>query len=119
VPLEPFPHAVESLFALAETFRLHFATSRLAKARGATVKWLREHGFPDHDLHFLKHGEKHSSLGRFDISVEDDPDQAIAFAESGFGLNILIAHPWNSEVKIEENLLRANNWQSVVGILLP
>ncbi len=117
--LEPFPHAVESLFSLADSYKLHFATSRLPKARGATVKWLKEHGLPEHDLHFLKHGEKHASLGRFDVSIEDDPDQANAFAESGFGMNILIAHPWNSGVKVEENLLRANNWPSVLGILLP
>ena len=55
--IEPITDAVEGLRQIAEHGHVHLATSRLRKARAATVQWLDHHGFPDHDLHFLRHGE--------------------------------------------------------------
>jgi uncharacterized HAD superfamily protein len=75
--------AIEGLRKLAELGIIHLATSRLRKARRATVEWLEKHEFPKHDLHFVKHGEKHAALKRFRVAVEDDYDQAVAFATIG------------------------------------
>ena len=93
--VEPMPGAVEGLRRLAECGTIHLATSRLPKARKTTVEWLERHGFPDHDLHFLRHGEKHAALKRFTAAVEDDYDQAAAFACLGETPCFLIRHPWN------------------------
>src|SRR5215475_6547536 len=73
--VEPMPGAIEGLHLLAEHGIVHLATSRLRKARMTTVEWIEHHGFPDHDLHFLRHGEKHAALKRFTAAVEDDYDQ--------------------------------------------
>src|SRR5690606_9407853 len=67
--IEPVPGVQEQLQRLSDHYVLHFATSRLPAARRATIEWLQRHQFPPHDLHFLKHGEKHISLGRFEASV--------------------------------------------------
>lgn len=116
--IQPVPGVQASLSRLTEHYSLHFATSRLPEARTATIRWLEDNEFPPHDLHFLKHGEKHFSLGRFDASVEDDPDQATAFSKSGIGINFVIAHPWNESVVEHRNLRRVPGWNEIVEMLL-
>lgn len=63
--VQPIEGVQNHLRRLSETFDIHLATSRLPKARRTTVEWLENHSFPPYDLHFLKHGEKHVSLGKF------------------------------------------------------
>jgi len=81
--IQPFPGAVEGLRQLERVGTIHFATSRLAKARRVTVEWLDNHKFPPHHLHFLKYGQKHATLRSFSAAVEDEYDQGKAFAEVG------------------------------------
>ena len=69
---------------LAQKFDLHLATSRLPKARRVTIEWLEKHDFPAHDLHFLKHGNKHVSLGQFAAAVEDHYEQWFGRSEPGY-----------------------------------
>jgi uncharacterized HAD superfamily protein len=76
----PMTGAESALRALEEYGGIHFATSRLPKARKATVEWLETHKFPEHNLHFLKHGKKHEVLKGFTAAIEDDYDQAVEFA---------------------------------------
>ncbi len=111
--IKPVEGAQECLRRLSDKFTLHFATSRLPKARRATLEWLDDHGFPEHDIHFLKHGEKHISLGAFAVSVEDDLDQALAFASAGFGMNFVIAHPWNAALAQSANVCRVSGWKAI------
>lgn len=94
--LMPYPGIQRTLSRLSERFELHFATSRLSMARTATSQWLADHEFPDDiRLHFLQRGEKHLSLGHFFASVEDDLEQAMAFAHAGVH-SFVLAHPWNT-----------------------
>ena len=69
--VEPMPRAIEGLRRLSGRGTVHLATSRLRKARKTTAKWLDAHGFPDHNLNFLEHEEKHASLKSFTAAVED------------------------------------------------
>lgn len=115
--IEPVPGVQEHLNRLGERYMLHLATSRLPQARKTTIEWLERHRFPPHDLHFLKHGEKHISLGRFDASVEDDPAQACAFANAGFAMNFVIAHPWNTSISDAATLRRVSSWNEIIDML--
>ena len=45
--------AVEGLRKLSDYGTIHLATSRLPKARKATIEWLEQNRFPTHDLHFF------------------------------------------------------------------
>jgi cytidine deaminase len=109
--------SLPSLERIGESYAIHFATSRLPAARSATIEWLDANGFPPHDLHFLKHGEKHVTLGGFDVSVEDDPAQVSAFDSAGFGLNIVMNHPWNTALQESGTIRRAHSWAEIERML--
>lgn len=112
--VEPMPGAVEGLRKLAEIGTVHLATSRLPKARKATIEWLEQHQFPAHDLHFLRHGEKHAALKRFTAAVEDDYDQAAAFAYLGETPCYLIRHPWNRSRYALRGVQWVTSWDEVI-----
>jgi uncharacterized HAD superfamily protein len=118
ISLEPLPGAIEGLRQLAEHGTVHIATSRLRKARRATIDWLEKHGFPEHDLHFLRHGEKHAALKRFTAAVEDDYDQAVAFATLGETPCFLIRHPWNRDRKAVEGVAWVDGWSELTDQLI-
>jgi hypothetical protein len=58
--VEPLPGAIEGIRTVAAHGVVHLATSRLPKARKTTIEWLEKHDLSGHDLHFLRHGEKHA-----------------------------------------------------------
>jgi uncharacterized HAD superfamily protein len=116
--IEPMPGAMEGLSRLAEHGTLHLATTRLRQARKATVEWLERHKVPDHNLHFLRHGEKHLVLNRLTAAVEDDYDQAVAFATLGETPCFLIRHPWNRDRDAVEGIQWVNDWSELTDRLL-
>ncbi len=113
----PVPGVQDQLDQLASAFDLHFATSRLPKARRTTIQWLENYKFPLHDLHFLKHGEKHASLGNFYAAVEDHYEQAVDFAKTRIR-SYLIEHPWNKGKEAVDNLRWVLGWPELVALLL-
>ncbi len=115
--VEPYPGIQKILRELSQTFELHLATSRLYRARAGTIAWLTNHDFPDDiRLHFLRSGEKHLSMGRFFAAVEDELNQAIAFAHAGIH-SFVRAHPWNT--KGQNGLLhRYRTWEEIASALL-
>ena len=115
--VEPVEGIQRYLDALEPAFDIHIATARLPEARRVTVEWLEDHRFPRHDLHFLRHGEKHKSLGQFLASVEDDYEQAVSFANSGTK-SFLLEHPWNVGKPRAQNLTWSENWTCLSTTLL-
>lgn len=111
--VEPVDGVARHLFALADAFDLHLATSRLPAARRTTVEWLEYHKFPTHDLHFLKHRKKHCSLGQFDAVIEDDYHQGIAFARNGTPC-YLLEHPWNRAKPPVDEVQWVRDWPDLV-----
>jgi uncharacterized HAD superfamily protein len=116
--IQPVSGAVEGLRQLADRSTVHFATSRLPKARRTTVEWLENHSFPPHDLHFLKHGEKHASLRPFTAAVEDDYEQGVAFATLGETPCFLLRHPWNQTKPVVDGVQWVDTWPELIECLL-
>ncbi|HEV3437895.1 MAG TPA: hypothetical protein VG122_11075 [Gemmata sp.] len=116
--VEPMPGAIEGLRRLSENGIVHLATSRLRKARKTTVEWIEHHGFPDHDLHFLRHGEKHAALKEFTAAVEDDYEQAVSHAKIGKTPCFLIRHPWNRNGEPIEDVEWVDDWSKLTEHLL-
>lgn len=113
----PYPGIQSILLELSQTFELHLATARMYRARAGTVAWLLKHNFPqDIRLHFLRSGEKHLSMGRFFAAVEDELNQAIAFAHAGIH-SFLRAHPWNATGQ-NTLLHRFATWEEIASELL-
>ena len=115
--IEPLPGAIDSLRQLMRAATLHVATSRLRKARPATVEWLDKHEVPDHYLHFVKHNQKHACLRGVIAAVEDDYEQAVDFAKSGITC-FLIGHPWNASRPKIEGVEWADSWGELTSRLL-
>lgn len=115
--VEPVEGIQKYLGALESVFDIHIATARLPEARRATVEWLEDHRFPRHDLHFLRHGEKHKSLGQFLASVEDSYEQAADFACTGT-TSFLLEHPWNLGKPAVPGLSWSANWTDLSTSLL-
>ena len=87
---------------------MHIVTTRLRRARKPTIEWLERWNLPDHSLHFVKHGEKHTVLGKFVASVEDHREQAEQFAAVGT-TSYILAHPWN-ETAPTSSTIRLQDW---------
>ncbi len=115
--IQPMPGAVDALRRLAKYGTIHLATSRLRVARAATAEWLDSHDFPDHELHFLKHGKKHSSLRSFAAAVEDYYEQAVDFAALGTP-SFLIRHPWNQDREPVDGVQWVENWEELIEYLM-
>lgn len=115
--IQPVQGVQEHLHRLSTVFDIHLATSRLPKARRTTIEWLEAYRFPPHDLHFLKHGEKHASLGKFVAAVEDHYEQAVELARSGIPCYVL-EHPWNREKPAVSNVYRVKDWPELTEQLL-
>ena len=115
--IPPLDDSQRCLEMLSQRFKLHFVTSRLPKARQATIEWLEKNRFPKHDLHFLRHGEKHVVLRPFFAAVEDDYGQAKLFAQAGTAC-YLIEHPWNKAKLDFEGVHRVGNWIKLTEALL-
>lgn len=115
--IRPFSGAIEGLHVLARETKLHIATSRLRKARRTTVEWLDKFGIPDHDLHFVKHNEKHFALGSFIAAVEDDYEQAVEFAKRNITC-FLMEHPWNESKRKIEGIHWVDTWPDLTERLL-
>lgn len=116
--IQPFPGAIDGLRQLAKQYTLHIATSRIPKARRITVEWLESHCFPLHDLHFLKHREKHASFRPFSAAVEDDYDQAKAFVKDCGTPCFLLRHPWNQTKPAVEGIHWVDTWTELTACLL-
>ncbi len=110
--IQPEPGVQSALKLISEKFEIHLATSRLAKARRPTIEWLENHGFPPHDLHFLKHGEKHLSLGTFTAAIEDHYEQAVDFAMCGTP-TFLLQHPWNTGKPQTSSVYWVSSWSDL------
>lgn len=118
--IEPMPGAVQAIGRLVEIATVHLATSRMHKARKATIDWLEENKFSQRcDLHFLKHGEKHAALKHFTAAVEDDYDQAVGYAMIGGTPCYLVRHPWNrSRPKLPNVTPVENDWPKLTEALI-
>jgi uncharacterized HAD superfamily protein len=111
--VEPMDGAVAAILDLADYCSIHIATARLPIARRTTVEWLEALGLPVHNLHFLRHGEKHAALRIFNLTIEDDYDQAAAFARVQGTTSLLMRHPWNKGKPSSANLQWVDGWEDV------
>lgn len=77
------------------------------------MEWLDNHGFPPHDLHFLKPGEKHASLRKFTAAIEDDYAQAHSFATIANTPCFVLKHPWNATKPQIPDVIWVPDWREL------
>lgn len=115
--LKPINGALRNIQMLACKAEIHFVTSRLPSTMTATAEWLRQNGLADNPLHYCEHRAKHLLAKKYAAVVEDDYDQAVAFAQLGVP-SFLIAHPWNWNRERVPLLYWHNQWDAVGHELL-
>jgi len=114
--VEPSHEAMHALNDLSRDFEIDIVTSRLPQAKEPTENWLVQHSMPFDQLLFVGHRQKHAGSHAFFAAVEDDYDQAVAFAAKKIPC-ILICHPWNRTKEPREGIQWANSWSQVATIL--
>jgi hypothetical protein len=116
--LSPISGSLEGIFELMNYFDLHLITTRLPIARISTLVWLEKYRFPPLNIHFVRHGEKHLSLGHAFAAVEDHYEQAVSFAIGG-ARSFLLSHPWNLNKPAIAGITWAESWPSLTQNLIP
>jgi uncharacterized HAD superfamily protein len=116
--LRPQNGARDGIIELSKIFSVHFVTARLQQARRATIAWL-EKVFPSvsYGLHFVGQAEKHEVMGEMVAAVEDDFEQALAFANRGVKA-VVMDQPWNRSGVLTSNMRRCHGWRELPKILL-
>jgi uncharacterized HAD superfamily protein len=112
----PVESAAEALAKISSRFEVILVTSRLDVVRKNTEDWLKQHKFHYSELLYSRHGHKHERAEKFEFAVEDDREQAYAFALSGVKA-MLFAHPWNV-IGPESPLIRASTWHDIADLML-
>lgn len=115
--VDPMLGAVKGMQQLAEVGDIFIATARLPKTAPATLAWLEKHDIPFEDILFTQTGKKHEGVPPFDLTIEDNYNQAVAFAESGSVRNILVIAPWNMNYPPADGVEWHNSWASIMETL--
>jgi hypothetical protein len=113
----PYPHAVTIVNGWhdADHF-IHITSHRAERCRPATARWLDEIGLHYDDLYC-----SHDKIGRclalgIDVLIDDSPINLIRALDVGM-VAATIAHPWNSEVCEDEDVVCGPDWPALAAAL--
>jgi len=116
----PYPGAVETVrrWHDSDGHYIHVTSHRDPRCAEATVRWLQEIGLPCDDV--CCSWDKVSRCGELEIDllIDDSPLNLTAALERGMAV-ATIAHPWNSDVCEEEDVLVAEDWAGLAQALEP
>jgi uncharacterized HAD superfamily protein len=115
----PYPHAVETVSRWRDAGHfIHITSHRDPYACDATARWLSQIGLPYDDLHC-----SHDKVGRcvelgIELLVDDSPENLLRAIEHGIAV-ATISHPWNRDLREEEDVLCGANWRELAARLEP
>jgi uncharacterized protein len=116
---EPYPRAVETVARWREDGHvIHIASHRHAGAREATLEWLVRIGLPFDELHCTEDKVDLCVELGVGLLIDDSPVNLARALERGMRV-ATIAHPWNRDVREEEDILSAADWQGLAIRLDP
>ncbi|MFI5009224.1 MAG: hypothetical protein ACHQDY_03010 [Solirubrobacterales bacterium] len=116
---DPYPGAVETVRAWhGQGHFVHITSHRDGDRGAATRAWLELIGLPFDDLHC-----SHDKVSRcvelgIDLLIDDSPLNLAPAIEHGI-LAATIEHPWNRDLREEEDILSAADWFELARLLEP
>ena len=116
---DPYPDAVETVRRWSEAGHfIHITSHRDQGARDATARWLDKIGLPYDDLHCSF--DKVGRCVELDIGllIDDSPMNIERALEHGI-VAATISHPWNRDVREEEDVICADDWRELAALLDP
>jgi hypothetical protein len=116
----PYPGAVETVRRWHERdgHYIHVTSHRDPHCAAATARWLRSVGLPFDDLCCSWDKISRCAELAIDVLIDDSPLNLLAALERGIAAATL-AHPWNSDVCAEEDVLVAADWPELARGLEP
>jgi uncharacterized protein len=115
----PYPGAVETVRAWHEAGHyIHVTSHRAATAHDATARWLEAIGLPFDDLHCSGDKVTRCCELKIDVLIDDSPENIRAALAAGLTA-ATIAHPWNEDVRDEEPVVSAADWDGLAAALAP
>lgn len=116
----PYAGAVETVrrWREKEGHYIHVTSHRAASCESATARWLTEVGLPFDDLCCSWEKVSRCAELRIDLLIDDSPLNLVAALERGM-LAATLAHPWNRDVREEEDLIAAADWPELARALQP
>lgn len=115
----PYPYAVETVSRWrGEGHFIHITSHRDLHACDATARWLAQIGLPYDDLHCSQ-----DKVGRcielgIELLVDDSPQNLLRAIEHGIAV-ATISHPWNRDLREEEDVMCGANWRELAARLDP
>jgi uncharacterized protein len=115
----PYPGAVEAVSRWhAQGHFVHITSHRSADRAAITRVWLERIGLPCDDLHCSFDKVSRCVELNIDLLIDDSPINIAAAIEHGI-LAATIAHPWNRDVREEEDIVSAADWHELATLLEP
>jgi uncharacterized protein len=115
----PYPGAVDTV---REWHRqghfVHITSHRCGDRSPATRAWLTDIGLPFDDLHCSFDKIARCVELDIDLLIDDSPHNIAAALDHGIRA-ATIAHPWNRDIREEEDILSACDWHELARLLEP
>lgn len=106
--------AIDGIRALSKFADLAVVTSRPKTAMLDTMQWLAFNRLPVTEVHIIGGGVGKTTVGRFDLAVDDAIHNADHFEEAGVP-TLLFAQPWN--IREDTPLItRTFGWEDTVMV---
>jgi hypothetical protein len=116
---EPYPGAVQAVRAWhADGHFIHITSHRDAGCHAATARWLEAIGLPHDELYCSWDKVTHCAEIGIELLIDDSPVNLSKAIERGI-LAATIAHPWNRDVREEEDVIAADDWFGLRDRLAP
>lgn len=115
----PYPHAVETVTAWhAEGHFVQITSHRVSEAHDPTARWLQRIGLPYDELYCSFDKISRCRELEIDVLIDDSPLNLRSAVDSGI-VAATLEHPWNTDVREEEDIISAADWRELSRALAP
>jgi uncharacterized HAD superfamily protein len=115
----PYPEAVETVRGWhAQGHFIQVTSHRPSDCATATSAWLGRIGLPYDELHCSFDKIRRCVELEIELLIDDSPGNIRAALQHGM-LAATIAHPWNTDVREEEDIVGAADWHELASLLEP
>ena len=116
---EPYPGAVEAVTAWhAAGHFVHITSHRVVEAHGPTERWLQRIGLPYDELYCSFDKISRCTEIGIDVLIDDSPLNLRNAVDAGI-VAATLEHPWNLDVREEEDVISAADWPTLAAALEP
>lgn len=115
----PYPGAVETVASWHEAGHfVHITSHRVSEAHAPTERWLQRIGMPYDELYCSFDKISRCTEIGIDILIDDSPLNLRNAVDAGI-VAVTLEHPWNADVREEEDVISAQDWPGLAAALEP